>query len=338
MQVLTRMMKANSMTSLRLGAADPGTIPAIEAAADALEGKSRPRLSLTLEGEYLPAPLVAALVKALRRLRETGGAIEVIPATVALRDEFALHGLDRVFAFPLRPDADRPRRRRWGPMGATVRIGAALVLALLAGGTPPAPAQDELPNDPATILARVNERNGNLSSYQGRLHVQVRLTSFPYVREHLEGATFFKRPANYEVVFDRVPWYAHGFDKLYSDVGDAANWERRFVVSYAGQRRYEGRTDLVLRLVQRVRGMIDHETVLVDPAAWAIDEIRYDYYNGGAITMTQQFRDVAGYQLLAAQRAEIAIPHVRAVATASYDGYRTNVAIDDSVFRKGDGQ
>ena len=219
-----------------------------------------------------------------------------------------------------------------------MRIGAALVLALLACGTRPAPAQDVLPTDPAAILARVNDRNENLSSYQGRLHVQVRMVSFPYIRERLEGTTYFKRPANYEVVFDRVPWYAGGFDKLYSDIGDAANWERRFVVSYAGLQRYAGRTDVVLRLVQRVRGMIDHETVLVDPMGWAIDQIRYDYYNGGEITMTQQFREIGGYQLLAGQRAEIAIPHVRAVATASYDGYRTNVAIDDSVFRKGDGQ
>lgn len=326
------------MTSLRLAADDPDTVPAITAAADALEGTDRPRLSLTLDGAVLPSPLVAALVKALRRLRETGGAIEIVPGTTALHDELALHGLDRVFAFPLRsPESDRPRRRR-GPIGATVRIGAAVVLAILACGTPPAPAQDQLPTDPALILARVNERNPNLSSYQGRLHVQVRMVSFPYLRERLEGSTYFKRPANYEVVFDHVPWYAHGFDKLYSDVGDAANWERRFVVSYDGLRAYAGRTDVVLRLVQRVRGMIDHETVLVDPVAWSIDQIRYDYYNGGAITMTQQFRNVAGYELLAGQSADIAIPHVRAVATASYDGYRTNVAIDDSVFRKGDGQ
>jgi hypothetical protein len=331
-------MKMKSMTTLRLDAEDPNASAAITTATDALEGKDGPRLSVTLGGERLPAELVATLVKALRRLRETGGAIEVIAGTAELRDELALHGLDRVFAFPLKPESDRRPPRRWGALGATARIGAAVVLALLLCGTPPAPAQDEIPVDPAVILARVNERNPSLSSYQGRLHVQVRMVSFPYVRERLEGSTYFKRPANYEVVFDHVPWYAHGFDKLYSDVGDAANWERRFVVSYEGLRRYEGRTDVVLRLVQRVRGMIDHETVLIDPGAWTIDQIRYDYYNGGAITMTQHFRDVGGYQLLAGQHADIAIPHVRAVATASYDGYRTNVAIDDAVFRKGDGQ
>ena len=41
--------------------------------------------------------------------------------------------------------------------------------------------------DAPAILARVIERNPNLWSYQGRLHVDFRLTSFPYLRQHLEA-------------------------------------------------------------------------------------------------------------------------------------------------------
>src|SRR5262249_51317894 len=157
--------------------------------------------------------------------------------------------------------------------GSALSTGAAILFAVLALGSTPVRAQEPIPSDPETILARVIERNPNLSSYQGRLHVAVKLTSFPYLHEHLDGNTYFKRPANYEVVFDRVPFYARGFDKLYTDIGDPANWQRRFVVSYAGQQRHNGHVDLVLRMVQRVRGMIDHETVLVDPSVWAIDQI-----------------------------------------------------------------
>jgi hypothetical protein len=50
--------------------------------------------------------------------------------------------------------------------------------------------------------------------------------------------------------------------------------------------------------------------------------------------MSQAFRPIAGYYLLASQRAEIDIPHVRAVANGRYDGYRTNVALDDAVFAR----
>ena len=74
--------------------------------------------------------------------------------------------------------------------------------------------------------------------------------------------------------------------------------------------------------------------MLIAPSAGAIDSIRYDYYNGGHITMTQTFRVVGGYSMLAEQDAEIAIPFARAVAHGVYTDYRTNVALDDSVFTK----
>ncbi|MEA2666218.1 MAG: hypothetical protein QOI11_3162, partial [Candidatus Eremiobacteraeota bacterium] len=198
----------------------------------------------------------------------------------------------------------------------------------------PATAAAPAPTDPGTILAKVIERNPNLNSYQGRLHVDLRLTSFPYLRQHLDATTYYKRPANYEVVFDRVPGYAKGFEKLFADVGDPSSWQKRFAISYEGESEFHGHKDARLRLVQKVRGMIDHETVLVDTAAGTIDQIRYDYYNGGHITMTQAFENVGGYTMLAGQDAEIAIPHVRAVAHGSYADYKTNVAIDDAVFTK----
>jgi hypothetical protein len=160
------------------------------------------------------------------------------------------------------------------------------------------------------------------------------MTSFPFIRQHLDGTTYYKRPSNYEVAFDKVPPLAKGFDKMFADVGDPSSWEKKFVVTYQGEREFSGRKDLELKLVQRVRGMIDHETVLVDPGTWTIDSIRYDYYNGGHITMTQTFRDVGGYSMLAEQNAEIAIPYAKAVAHGTYSDYKTNVAVDDAVFTK----
>ena len=50
----------------------------------------------------------------------------------------------------------------------------------------------------------------------------------------MTATTYYKRPSNYEVVFDRVPSYARGFEKLYTDVGDPAYWAKRFVITYAG--------------------------------------------------------------------------------------------------------
>lgn len=317
-------------TYLSLAVDAEGARARIDLAVDTLLASKTPspRLIVALEGETLPATLVATLVGGLRRMREVGGAIAIEPKTQALRDALALHGLDRVFALPLDPEtAPRSSRSRWVP-----RVAAAALAALvsLAGVTPAKAAAPE----PSAVIARVLERNPNLSSFQGRLHVDVRMTSFPWIREHLDATTYFMRPSNYEVVFDKLPPYARGFDKLYTDVGDPSNWEKHFVITSDGEAAYENHRDIRLRMVQRVRGMIDHETVLIDPATWTIDQIRYDYYNGGVITMSQQFRNIGGYSLLVAQRADIAIPHVRAVAYGSYGDYQTNVAVDASVFEK----
>jgi hypothetical protein len=322
-------------STLPLAADDRDARAKIAAAVSALLERHReaPRLTVKLSGEALPPELVAALVTGLRRLRDVGGALAVEALTPALHDALALHGLDRVFALPLDPDAaPRARRRGWFPRAA---VAALALLALAAAGRPaPVGADDGASVDPAAVVARVIACNPELSSFQGRMHVDIRLISFPFIREHLDATTYYKRPSNYEVVFDRVPSYARGFEKLYTDIGDPADWERRFVITSGGTAEFEHRSVLTLHLVQRVRGMIDHETVFVDPRTWTIAQIRYDYYNGGSITMSQAFRAVGGYLLLASQRADIQIPHVRAVAYGVYDGYQTNVAVDDAVFGK----
>jgi hypothetical protein len=317
--------------ALRLHADDRDARSRIAATVDALlkSEPESPRLTVVLDGDRLPADTISALITGLRKLREVGGAIEAQAATTAVRDALALTGLDHVFAFPLEPDEHaRPRRSLLSRLAAASFAVALGLIAL------PVWAAAERPTDPAAILMKVEERNPSLSSYQGRMHVDLRLTSFPFLRQHLDGTTYYKRPSNYEVVFDRVPALAKGFDKMFADVGDPANWEKRFVITYEGEREYSGRKDLELRLVQRVRGMIDHETVLIDPNAWTIDSIRYDYYNGGHITMTQTFRNVGGYSMLAEQDAEIHIPYAKAVAHGTYTDYKTNVALDDSIFTK----
>ena len=324
----------NEPTRLTLAVSDQNARARFDGAIDALLAAKAPapQLIVALDGDALPPEVISTFVAGLRRLREVGGAIAVEALTPALRDALALYGLDRVFALPLDPESvPRGRSRRWVP-----RVAAAALAALVSTGGAPAHAAlpGAAPADPVAIVERVIERNPNLASFQGRLHVDVRMISFPWIREHLDATTYYQRPSNYEVVFDRLPKVASGFEKLYTDVGDPSNWDKRFIMTNDGQVSFAGHTDIALRLVQRVRGMIDHETVLVDPATWSIDQIRYDYYNGGSITMSQSFRQLGGYTLLTSQRADIKIPHVRAVAEGTYTDYQTNVAVDPAVFVK----
>ena len=86
-----------------------------------------------------------------------------------------------------------------------IRAAVALFAGLFALSGVPVHAQAPSETDPTAILAKVMERNPNLNSYQGRLHVDVQLKTFPFLNVKLDGTTYFKKPANYEVVFDRVP-------------------------------------------------------------------------------------------------------------------------------------
>ena len=99
----------NEPTYLTLAVDDENARARFDAAVDVLVGAkpAAPRLIVTLEGETLPSTLIATMVGGLRRLREVGGAIAVEPRTPALRDTFALYGLDRVFALPLESVARR---------------------------------------------------------------------------------------------------------------------------------------------------------------------------------------------------------------------------------------
>ena len=285
----------------------------------------------------LDTPVIAMLITLLRDARLHGARIVLLVSRPALLDALRLTALDKLFASaapgavvpgggaaPTAAIPHRKARRR--------RMVAALVGALIGIFVSRASAASE--PAPADVVANLIAQNADMQSYQAEVKVDVRLRSFPYVAQHLDGTTYFKRPDNFEVVFERVPAYAKGFERVYSDIGDPTGWMRHFDVSLAGRRSVGDHSDVVLRLVQKVRGMIDHEDVAVNPATWQIDEIDWHYYNGGVIAMSQEYQSVGGFTVLAKQHATIHIPFVHAAAEATYGDYRTNVAIDDNVFTR----
>jgi hypothetical protein len=193
----------------------------------------------------------------------------------------------------------------------------------------PSPGATQTAQD---VVAHLVSRNSALTSYQA--HVDIRLhTGIPFLNPAFEGTTYFKQPDRHEIVFTKAPGYARGFEKLYSDVSDPSVWDKRFFYSLDGERTIEHHSDLVLKLVERVRGSLDHEDVLVDPHRWVIDEIDYYYYSGGRITVDQTYHNEGAFAVLDWEHAYIAMPpfpHAR--ADAHYTQYKVNVAIDDAIF------
>ena len=152
--------------------------------------------------------------------------------------------------------------------------------------------------------------------------------SFPFLAPKLDGTTYFKRPDFYVVVFDRMPSYARGFQRLFNDVGSPRAWEKDENISLNGTAWLGSRAVIVLRMSKKIHSdILDHTLVYVDPSDYSLLQMEWYYTSGGKITMSQQYRVQGGYSVLSQQHATINIPHVRAVADASYGTYEMNVPV-----------
>ncbi|HEX3368726.1 MAG TPA: hypothetical protein VHS56_04045 [Candidatus Cybelea sp.] len=207
----------------------------------------------------------------------------------------------------------------------------ALIAAALLGTAPALSAGGEgagAPLDARTVIKRVADRNPTLQSYKSRVHVDVRMLSFPYLAPKLDGTSYYKRPDLYVVVFDRMPGYARNFGTLFNDVGNPLAWQRDQYVSTDGTTLLDGRPTVVLRLTKKIHSdILDHTLAYVDTESWVLVRMEWYYTSGGKITMSQQYRIENNYVVLSQQHATISIPHVRAVADAAYGVYQTNVPV-----------
>lgn len=185
------------------------------------------------------------------------------------------------------------------------------------------------------VISRMLDRNPAMRSFRSRVHVVARMYNFPFLRPTLDGTSYFKRPDSYEVVFDRVPSYAKGFERLFNDIGDPASWEKQQHVTYDGQRALGGRPMLVLRMTKKIRSdQLSYTLAYVDPVTYEVTQMEWHYANGGTIVMTQTFRLEGAFRVLASQHASISIPHFRGIADSSYGRYETNAALSDALFAK----
>lgn len=205
-------------------------------------------------------------------------------------------------------------------------IGAA-VFAVTLGVAPPVQPPNA-PLDPHTILSRMSERNPTLKSYRARFHVNVRMYSFPFLAPKLDGTSYYKRPDFYEVVFDRMPSYARGFQRMFNDIGNPQRWEKEQNVTVDGTSLLGMRSVIVLRMTKKIHSdILDHTLAYIDPADYSLVQMEWYYTNGGKITMTQQYRTQGIYSVVTSQHASIAIPYVHAAADSTYGAYETNVPV-----------
>jgi outer membrane lipoprotein-sorting protein len=210
------------------------------------------------------------------------------------------------------------------------RLLASIALLAFVLGVAPAPSAT-----PADVIQKMVDRNPSLQTFRSRVHVNVRMLNFPFLAPKLDGTSYFKRPDNYVVNFDRMPGYAKGFSKLFDDVGDPASWGKDQNVVLDGRASLNGSTAIVLRLTKKIpSSILAYTLAFVDPKTYDLEQMEWHYTSGGTIVMTQTYRLQGSFAVISSQHATIDIPHIRAIADSTYGPYETNVAFANAVFAK----
>jgi len=187
------------------------------------------------------------------------------------------------------------------------------------------------PRSAADVIKGIEARNASLKSFQARMHVQVHMLSFPWLSPHLDGTAYYKRPASYEVVFDNPPPYMRGVDKLFADIDDPQGWLKDSNITFSGLHTVGRHQFFVLTMTKKTYSDQIKDTVAyVDPSTYAVARMEWHYFKG-TITMTQSYRNEGRYSVIASQHVD-ANYRVRAVADSSFEPYKTNVPVPDSVF------
>src|SRR5579863_778314 len=213
-------------------------------------------------------------------------------------------------------------------MKTIVSVLTVASLVSLVGAMPGEVAAGAPLPDARTVVERMAARNPTLRSYQARVHVDIRMLSFPFLAPKLEGTSYYQRPDVYVVVFDRMPSYAKSFGRLFNDVGNPLAWQRDQNITLDGTTVLGGRETLVLRLTKKIHSdILDHTLAYVDAASYTLRQMEWYYTSGGKITMSEQYRLEGNYWVLSQQHATIHMPYARAVADAVYGTYQINVPI-----------
>jgi outer membrane lipoprotein-sorting protein len=208
----------------------------------------------------------------------------------------------------------------------------AVIFGLLLAAIAPQPSPAAL--DVHTILKRMEQRNPTLQTYQAHVHVNAHMLSFPWLSPKLDGTAYYKNPDKFEVVFNRMPSYAKGFDKFFGDVDQPSEWQREWNVSSEGLQNVDGHQLIALRLTKKIRSdQITDSIAYVDPSTYQVLRMDWHYTNGDKITMTQTYKQQGPYSVIATRHVDVH-RHVHAVADATYAQYQTNIAVSDAVFAK----
>jgi hypothetical protein len=211
--------------------------------------------------------------------------------------------------------SNHARRGRVLPAVRTVLLRAAVIAASIAmlaeAPAPTAPTAEET----AKVLAMGSARNA-VHSYTSKLHVDLALRSFPYLKFHLEGHVEYKRPNTYSVHFERVPWFGKGFENMKMDPLEPQTWPDHYDIASivrSGGRAHVEMHDKIAGNIKGVHAELDND---------GLRRIAWLYTNGGNIDVSVNPTVIEGVPVPASEDADIKLPAYHVVAHATFTDYK----------------
>lgn len=185
--------------------------------------------------------------------------------------------------------------------------------------TLPARAQVGRSPEVASLLARIAHEPSVPPKYTADVKLHVHLRVFPWISVTLHGNEAYKHPGIYRFIFRGVPKAANRFSDLAYDLGDPSTWPARFDVSMLSAQASGG--DPVLRLLPKKRGLVKTLDVTIDQAHGHILRAVWNRFDGGMITLVQQYETLGAHDFVSRQDAAINIPGMKADLVAEYSGF-----------------
>jgi hypothetical protein len=207
---------------------------------------------------------------------------------------------------------------------------AAAILTLGVAGAGAARAQ--IGASPAPLLQRMAAASGTVKSYTASVHAHVAMHTFPYLSPSLDGTYYHKEPSKNKIIFTSgLPFIAKQFSKVYPEVESPSRWTQIYDVSSEG----DDGTYTTLKLVPRKHGRIDHIDAKVADKTAQVASLRWVYNDGGYATLDETYGEVNGHLLVTQQTGHFEVPHYDADLTSTFDNFKLDAQIPDSVFSEG---
>jgi hypothetical protein len=179
-----------------------------------------------------------------------------------------------------------------------------------------------VPTVPAIVLVDLASSPRTPEGYSAKVELHAKLHSFPFLSVTVHGTSTYRRPGLYHYQLTNLPRIAGKFDDLRYDLGDPTSWGARYDITMA-----PGSTDEapILRLTpKKAAGMVAYLDIQTDAKHQRMLTATWTRHDGGTIVLTQTYATLGTADVVTAQHATFAIPHMRAELTATY----TDLVID----------